>query len=489
MRFQRVCSVSLVVALIVEVRLRGAEAKPKRKVNETEKQEMAKHSFTSPLTYDNQLGEWFMSAASISTRDRVLLNPGVADRHGFIFHKNPILTNDFEAIFHFKQAGAKEATLAQAFAFWYVFENVTKSFGEAAIIASTDWTKGQRSQGFILAGGKPKWNGFGCVFSVLDRKKMPKPTITGVWNAGGKQYTYLDENPDNVDAIPNAQSKYVDYRNTLNYAQLQVRVKPTSIEGNVKLSPSLSWMKVFEVKGITVPVGGYLGFTAYTGAPGGAAKPDSVSISELEVYNYDMNVIAEQSDVSKEIQDTYKEMLKDGGSYSDQKSQTDAIQRLSKMIGQHITKMKPVEDSILKSMNGLQLKMQGVEDGTKTLRKEIGLFLGNHSKKTVSGMQTELVGLRSIFMRDSLAHSNKLDTVHQSVKEAKAKHTAMTGGLGKLNTSVLDEIVQKSKGLEKSVQDSSRQSSWMMLVVILSAVIVGVLMWSRMRYYEKKHFL
>merc|ERR550514_449221 len=102
---------------------------------------MAKHSFVSPLSYDTQLGEWFMSAASISMRDRVLLNPGVPDRHGFIFHKSPILTNDFEVITHFKQSGEKETPKRpQAFAFWYTFENVSSTFDEAAIIKSSNWT-------------------------------------------------------------------------------------------------------------------------------------------------------------------------------------------------------------------------------------------------------------------------------------------------------------------------------------------------------------
>merc|ERR1719174_2229946 len=54
------------------------------------------------------LNDWTVSGASLVETARVLVHPGVAERYAFLFGKQPILSNDFEAIVHFRTVGTKK---------------------------------------------------------------------------------------------------------------------------------------------------------------------------------------------------------------------------------------------------------------------------------------------------------------------------------------------------------------------------------------------
>jgi len=257
----------------------------------------------------------------------------------------------------------------------------------------------------------------------------------------------------------------------------------SSLEGALKLSPSLSWIECFKITG-TFKSGGYPGFTAWTGSTGKEA--DSVSLISMSMYNYDTTSIGEDlsMDVSKEIQEAYREMLTDEKRhFKDQKSQKEHLQRLTNMLSNHMQQVKPQEQEMFTKLGNLQDKMHKLEEGCKTLRQEIRVVLGNGSSTAVSSMKTELIGLRHIFMKDSQAHSQKIDSVRETVGTVKKADDK------KVDPNALLLITEKTDKLEKTIQASSSQVSWMMIFLIVAVLGIGVLMYNRMRYYEKKHFI
>merc|ERR1712100_284191 len=143
--------------------------------------------------------------------------------------------------------------------------------------------------------------------------------------------------------VPQASGKNMkaaDFRNTLNSAQLKIRVHPEYVEAQFKQSPSLSWQDIFKVERkpssteIFLPDTGkgYVGVTAWSGAVSGR-NVDAISITQVEMHNFDDTSVGEEMrDVSAKIQEAYRDMLTDENRhFIDQKSQMEHLQRLTGM--------------------------------------------------------------------------------------------------------------------------------------------------------------
>merc|ERR1719382_2065725 len=94
------------------------------------------------------------------------------------------------------------------------------------------------------------------------------PVVSGIENDGTRTLVYGEH-------VPTTEAKRFDFLNTLNAAQMKIRVKPDAVEGYVKESPSLSWQESFRIDRTADPVkpGGYIGFTARSGTTTSASAP------------------------------------------------------------------------------------------------------------------------------------------------------------------------------------------------------------------------
>jgi hypothetical protein len=464
---------------------RGAAGPRKKKDEDTSKVAMAHHSFATPLAFEEVLSDWRVSGASIVERERVLLHPSVPERAAFLWNKLPVLSNDFEATVHFRVTGPKDTskvTLDQSFGLWYVYENISQQdiYNETAIIRASSWKAGMDELGFTFSGFKAKFHGFGGILSMADANKVPKAMVSGIWNDGDRELVY----GPGKDA-PAANAKGVEFRNTMNAAQFKIRVTPTSIEGHLKQSPSLSWNECFVIDRKKDPVkpGGYIGFTAWSGT---SAPPytvsDTVAITHFEVYNHDTTSIGEEmKDVSKEIQEAYREMLTDDNRhFADQKSQKEHIARLVQMLSEHANSTGPADQKMFEDLQGLQDRMGRLDEDCRTLTKELQVLVG---PKGDVGLKDEIVGLRRLFIKDSASHRQKLDTVQKNIAEVKQRHIDAS------KPEMFTEVAKQSEHLQATVNSRSSQSVGMLLAIIGAIIVIGCLMYNRMQYYERKHFL
>jgi hypothetical protein len=312
-------------------------------------------------------------------------------------------------------------------------------------------------------------------------------TVSGLTNDGSRTFVYGQEAP--------AQTCRFDFRNTLNAAQVKVRLRPDAIEVSVKQSPSLSWQECFKIDRTDDPVkpGGFMGFTARSGdlkqLPRGGAS-DLVSIVEVDVSNFDENVIGEDmKDVTSKIQDAYRDMLTDDHRhFVDQKSQTDHLLRLTSVISDHIAAAVPEDDRLWKQVAYLDRRVSRLARDCKSFVAETSLLANSQGggpmahKEAVEKLKGNIVGIRTLLEKEAATHKKKLESIERSTGEVKAK---VSQAMSKESLAVIEK---QSASITKTVRVRGTQMVVMTVVLLAVILAIGFLMWNRMNYYEKKHF-
>mmetsp|Transcript_44045 Transcript_44045/g.80489 ORF Transcript_44045/g.80489 Transcript_44045/m.80489 type:complete len:481 (-) Transcript_44045:57-1499(-) len=469
-----------VVLVLGSINTSVAGAADDRRKKQPPKVQLKHHSFVTPLNHADFLEDWRLSGASIAARDRLLLHPAVPQRAAFVWSKKPLLTNNFEATFQFRVMGptGKELSADQGFAFWYVSENHAETFNETVPIAATSWGDGLEELGLTLLGARPKFDGFGTILTMSNADKGADPMVSGIFNADAQTLKFREN-------VPTQNAKAIDFRNTLNPAQVKVVATPTSITGSLKQSPSLSWKECFRIEGVQIRPGGYIGFTAWSGS---GPNSDLVSVLALEVTNLDEDAIGEEmSDSAAEIAKKYEKMVHENTRHIvDQKGQTAHLAELTSMLQQHIEEVIPQDQTISEMISGVMSRTEKLEADCKQLVTELGLLVGDGmgtEQGAVAGIKEHIVGLRQLFSNDSRTHHDhvaKLAGTLATVKQAAGDGTKALA---------VKIIAEQSSSLEITVQKRNRNMTGMLLTLVGCIVLIGLLMWNRMRYYEKKHFI
>lgn len=457
--------------------------KGRKKDEDENKVFMPHHSFHVPLVYQDVLKDWQASGASVVESQRLLLHPSIAERLGYFWSTQPLLTNDFEATVSFRVTGPKEVlnvATDQSFALWYVYENVSAGYNETQLIKASSWADGLLESSMGLSGSKSKFQGFGAVFSTTDSKKTPKAVVSGIWNDGDRDFT-SGVGKD----VPTADAKAIDFRNTMNAAQFRLRVTPTSIIGYLKQTPSLSWNECFNLdrKHDPVKTGGYIGFSAWSGTKSPSAASDMVAITQFDVYNFDSTTIGESmmGDVSKEIEDTYRQMLTDENRhFTDQKLQTEHINRLIRMINQHVSDSKPLDEKIFQDIEVLSNRVGQLDEGCRTLTKELEL-VSEISRGDQPSIKDDIIGLRRLLSKGEATQKRSLDLVEKNLAEVRQRHQDTT------KTDKISKMAAEAEVMQSTVESHSQRMVWLMLILIPVFIAVGWGMYSRMQEVSRKN--
>eukprot|EP00415_Alexandrium_ostenfeldii_P001165 UN1165 len=202
----------------------------------------------------------------------------------------------------------------------------------------------------------------------------------------------------------------------------------------------------------------------------------------------------DMKDVSKQIQETYMEMLTDKTRhFLDQKSQTDHLARLVDMLGEHLNSTKPADERVFESIKDMEERMEKLGEDCRTMKQSVAILMNpegttmaakkRSSMSSIEAMRNDIVGLRRLLIKDSATHKMKLEAVVKNVAEVKER--ASRGG----TPEALNQISDQTDSLAKTVVSRGRQMSWMMVCLLAAIFGIGALMWNRMLYYEKKHFI
>jgi hypothetical protein len=452
-----------------------------------------------PLEYESLLQSWTVSGSSVFYRDHLLMNPDTKERAGFAFSKLPMKTGDFEVIVHFKTLGKKTPPMDQSFGLWYVYENISSTYDEKSIIKGKTWLAGLEREDYTFSGFKNTFKGIGAVVSLNSQKGGPRCSY--VTNDG---HTRLSSAAGHD--LPMANAKGFKLRNTMAASSMKLRVTASLVEIDLKLPGNDSeWESCasIERKRFPMQANGYLGFTSWSGMAKSGYVPDSVSVTSVEVWNHDEDVVGEDffyipgvNDVSKVIQDTYKDLLTDEHRhFLDEASQTQHMKRLVKMVEDHVDSFYPMAVKHVEDVEALGDRVKR----TSGLCKEMGLELRLFTKNTVAGMKNgkpdahkagvdqmknSIVGLKRLLVDDHHHHKGQFDVLTKHMEDVKTKSFG-----GDNMPKVVGEISNQIMELETTVKSRGSQFAWMMVFLLIAFGGIGGLMWSRMQYYEKKWFL
>jgi hypothetical protein len=437
------------------------------------------------------LEDWIVSGASIFERDVLLLHPGVAERQGFAWNTRPLKTNNFQVTFNFRMRGESDiskATSDQSFAFWFVRQDIGKEFNETRAIKAKTWHEGLKEQGFLLSGSKGLFEGIGVIFSNTDSEKKPASTVSFVSNDAHQTLEYGSD-------VPAKDAKVVDFRNK-DTAQFTIRVESARVTGHLSVDGSRHECFSVDRKNFPVKADGYLGFSAWSGSAQEGKSSDFLSIGQVEVVNFDDESVGEELvGVSEKEQAAMESLMAEETRHlKDQKDQKEHISKITAMLSQYLDDAKPESDKMAFKISSMTDSLGAVDSNCRTLTKEMHLLWHPKDKKAADGkggahkthvqdMKHELIGLRKLLEKEGVSHMEKLEAVHSNLLEYRDQANKATG------SEALGKIAAQSTKLEKTVQSRGSQMSWMMIFLLASVVGIGYLMWQRMRYYEKKHFI
>jgi hypothetical protein len=449
------------------------------------------HSFVKTLSYDDKLGDWLASAGTMALRDRLQILPPVPDRYGLFWNRKAAKTQNFELTFNFRAFPEKKAARDDGtFAFWLSPDNFTASYDEQAVVNVRNWTLGLEQAGLSLLSNSPSFRGLGVVFASLDKKGSARPSVCAVIADGKSPLTMQDFPAAIADSLESKtqQTKYVDWRTK----EVEVKISASNgiISGTLQASKSGSAVEIFRMNMDWQSMNWqdvFFGFSGYSGSQSFL----ELDMSRIEMRNLDTQTMGEevpeeQDEMLSEMEDPerWKAMLEEEKRYIDQRSQGEAVVRLTKLLTEHVEKYNKMGDRVKSELLWLEKRMD-------SLNAEVGLLIGESKaikpetgKVDVSTVVSHIVGIRSILSKGT--QEDKLEAVHASAKSLKEKGGSVLSLDGRVKVAA---VAEQAKAVEKHVTQGTSQTSFLVMILILAVCGLGVLFLNRMRYYEKKHYI
>ncbi|KAF7456890.1 lectin family protein [Cryptosporidium felis] len=422
---------------------------------------MMRHSFESPLTLDTTLSEWDLAMATIPVKKSVVLVPGVKNRTGQFWNKSPLNTSHFEITFTFEVAGNPGSSQeGEGFAFWFVSE----AYGSIYPKSNEDL------ENWNLLGYKNNPKGIGVLFSFLDRTNKKNPSISLLLSDGNKTFSDFD--------VPTHQGVYYNFVSLDGPVTFRLSLSPeVGISGQIRISPTSKWIDCFKVDANAIPAsvknGGYIGFSSYTGpeVPNHPKVADRISIITLNVYNLDLKRAGEElPDTLKHDSSTEQveitDLLRETHVHGD-RDVAEALKAFSQILYKHIAEATPREQAIHRTLNTLLSQVQKLTTEVKEMQRILSIHTGANHSETLNTVQTELVGLKSMFDRHSKYQTNTLIELEDTIKNKE----------------------DMTSQVHKAIKSQSSTTSIVSVVLIVIIVLFGLLVWKKVKDIEKKHLL
>ncbi|KAH8741232.1 ERGIC-53-like mannose binding lectin that is a type I membrane protein [Cryptosporidium ryanae] len=436
------------------------------KQQKIDKVTMVRHSFESPLTLDTTLAEWDLAMATIPVKKSVVLVPGVKNRTGQFWNKGPLNTSHFEIYLTFEvvSTSADIKQEGEGFAMWFVSE----SYGSIYPKSSEDL------ESWNLLGYKNNPKGIGVLFSLLDRNNKKNPSISLLISDGNKVFSSHADVPTHVGV-------YFNFVNLEEPLTFRLYVSPDNgISGQIRTTPTSKWIDCFKTDSAQIPEsiknGGFIGFTSYTGPElndSSSKAADRISIINLNVYNLDLNRAGEEVADSLKYESNYNkehvevtDLLRETHVHGD-KDVSEALKAFSQILYKHITEATPREQAIHRTLNTLLSQVQKLSNEVKEMQRILSIHTGNNHSETLNSVQSEIVGLKTLFDRHSKHHTNSLIELEGTIKNK-------------------EDVATQVHNAIKSQHSTTSIAAVVLVIIIL---VFGLIMWKKVKDIEKKHLL
>jgi len=247
------------------------------------------------------------------------------------------------------------------------------------------------------------------------------------------------------------------------------------------------WTEVFSLPAGTVPATvsqTFIGFSGWTGSEGAV----EANLHHLDVTNYDVQMMGEdEADTLGKDNQQWREVLAEEYRYTSQLSQKEAVQRLTKLLQDHVEQYDKEGEKLREDLLHLEARLD-------ILGTDISSFLTMSQSWSYEAQSfdpklvKEHIGhVRTILTKDKETHDAKLHEVGKAAAALKEKHGASQ--LGEAGRAKVDSVAEQSRAVEEFAARGSMQTNGLLLVMVLAVSCLGLLFLNRMRYYEKKHYM
>merc|ERR1712110_811760 len=179
----------------------------------------------------------------------------------------------------------------------------------------------------------------------------------------------------------------------------------------------------------------------------------------------------------------WKKVLEEEKRFLTQASQMQAVQRLTKLLQDHVDQTTKIGASLKTDVASMETRLDSLGAEFGKLVTETEAFDFKKGAFNTDIVKEHIKGIGTILANDKSEHDRSLAMVGVVAKELKQKGGNDVGEKGKRK--VL-EVAAQAKTLEDTAAGGSSQTSFMLLALVVSVAGLGLLFLNRMNYYEKK---
>jgi hypothetical protein len=373
---------------------------------------------------------------------------------------------------------AQASSMDEAFAFWFVASNVSEPFMKfVAQVDQPQWRNGLVSNGFGMNGIiPPAFSGIGVIFT-------PPGDITVITSDGSQRSSSFDNLNIRKDSINDFDFRRPGVKVTVsvnrNRGVVSVYAYADKSRGQVTVNTK------------NIPVSGYLGFTGYTGSKG---VPFGVNIRQLRAINLDYKSGAGEDTLKSSMPELDKKLSEQNLHVDDLlmdpeiDEETTAVGQIAdvnkaiSIIHEYLSDTRYRDQTLMQNMMDIRSRADDLEEMVNSLRMEIQYtFSGNGAK---SSLKQGIKGLEDLIQ----LHAQE----NQNLNELKTKLTSFANQVGP-ESADSEEIINRFASVNAELESEVVNANFTVnLVIALFGVVVlgmGVMLYLKMKQYEKKHFL
>jgi hypothetical protein len=409
------------------------------------------HSFTEGLSFNNTLGSWNMLGSAIPTRGPFSLLPPVSDRAALFMHKQPILTDDWNAQFTISVEGKSFSEHRVGFGFWAVDRDITTDDASKRYMVEPGFTVGRQlqTQQWDLWGFPRRFTGFGVVFSNFvgshELDSRYQPTVDVVSGTNNELQPWRD--------VPGPKAKAFDFRNTDVLVEVRYNKGYLTVDCTARGQRTNIYSGNSNCRNPT-----YIGFAGFTGETFG--KPtdtpvDHVKIKSLTMNNYDSasrgEDAANNDNANMDFPHSNDDFIHKYSTKAQERAESKTIVELTHVVNKLVSETEPLRHQMQHAIVTLTTKVKTLEDSVAKLKETVQSTSGHNLDSEFEQMKKELYTLSTYASNQHAEQHDKL----------KAVHADLTKGVGNsAKNEHMDHLVQQNEELRKAIEGGSSRTFW-----------------------------
>eukprot|EP00397_Hematodinium_sp_SG-2012_P028550 GEMP01030066.1.p1 GENE.GEMP01030066.1~~GEMP01030066.1.p1 ORF type:complete len:531 (+),score=71.00 GEMP01030066.1:187-1593(+) len=423
--------------------------------------------FRTPYMYSEEHeSEWKFDGAAIPLNKRTLLLPGVPQRAGRISARFPLEAEDFASTFEILVEGDSQEMQSGGGMFFTKSVSALKPKLPMLTKSNTVYYYEElKRSGFGFYGFNSIFQGFGVVFRTHLNGQY-SPSVAIVTNDGSRDYS--DDRFENKAHM----YKNLDFRNANGFVTVRLQVARGIIKVDVHAN-GVEWIEVGRERLPKLLLGNDRWDVAFSALSSMGMAPPALKASRW--FLRDVRVMARDSEVKI-------------------KKDLDRMGNPPNATNKAGTPSAPVATWLLEA--AVQMSREHVRNDPAQQTKWL-----MHIAELVDNYLTHEMADHAFYSRsvaDILHRVMQVSELHTSLKSEDRPHSLTFGNLREgidehkfqqhnEEADTLTIAMEETRSMQQSIMNYHDQLTYMILIVLFAAACLGVMLYRKIRSYEKKH--